>query len=132
MIPEKLGDIQLLRLTSRDHPPPPEEYLAADSTGSFFDDFSTHDVVCLSFFLKLFFNTFFGNNFFFIIKKNFSQVKKNNKIFFTHEIFSFFSVTVFYTENNNYLFISLGYCPLDGWRGSKQYLCNCKQLYGRR
>jgi len=39
-----LGDIQLMRMTSRDHPPPPEEYLQAGSTGSFFDDFSTHDV----------------------------------------------------------------------------------------
>jgi len=41
---KSLGDITLLRVTSRDHPPPPEEYLLADSTGSFFDDFSTHDV----------------------------------------------------------------------------------------
>lgn len=38
------GKVQLLRLTSRDHPPPPEEYLNAPSSGSFFDDFSTHDV----------------------------------------------------------------------------------------
>lgn len=45
-----LGNIQLLRVTSRDHPPPPEEYLQAASTGSFFDDFSTHDVVSFSFF----------------------------------------------------------------------------------
>ena len=50
-----LGDVQLLRVTSRDHPPPPEEYLQAESTGSFFDDFSTHDVVRSIHFFVFFF-----------------------------------------------------------------------------
>jgi myo-inositol 2-dehydrogenase/D-chiro-inositol 1-dehydrogenase len=37
------GKVNILRLTSRDHPPPPIEVLS--SAGSFFQDFSTHDVV---------------------------------------------------------------------------------------
>jgi myo-inositol 2-dehydrogenase/D-chiro-inositol 1-dehydrogenase len=37
----QVGDVQLVRLTSRDHPPPPVDFLA--TAGSFFQDFSTHD-----------------------------------------------------------------------------------------
>jgi myo-inositol 2-dehydrogenase/D-chiro-inositol 1-dehydrogenase len=38
----KVGKVQILRLTSRDHPPPPEHFL--ESAGTFFEDFSTHDL----------------------------------------------------------------------------------------
>jgi myo-inositol 2-dehydrogenase/D-chiro-inositol 1-dehydrogenase len=38
----KVGKVQLLRLSSRDHPPPPDQFL--DSAGTFFEDFSTHDL----------------------------------------------------------------------------------------
>jgi len=38
------GNIQLIRIISRDHPPPLADYTSDATTGSFFDDFTTHDL----------------------------------------------------------------------------------------
>eukprot|EP00698_Gefionella_okellyi_P000635 TRINITY_DN10560_c0_g1_i1.p1 TRINITY_DN10560_c0_g1~~TRINITY_DN10560_c0_g1_i1.p1 ORF type:complete len:730 (-),score=129.43 TRINITY_DN10560_c0_g1_i1:1-2190(-) len=41
----RIGAVEQLRVTSRDHPPPPAAYLAnATASGGFFHDFSTHDI----------------------------------------------------------------------------------------